>query len=308
MRLKYTILWIENELETVQLKSPQIKKHLDDLCFDLEIIPKEDDADLIKLLTSNDVNLILVDYNLQEKKRTQKADAAAKKTGDEIIDAIRRNRLYNEVVFYSAGPFRDRIRAQLEGVYYSNLEGLPMKAISIIDLTLKKNQDINNIRGMFIAETIDLENKLEDLINAFFGSDSEKKTVCEHLISPEFRVFEFSDKYKLMNIICKERTKSLAAQLTTLKDGDKRECAKKEMIMLERISSELAKIDKEIIFYRNILAHTSESNGNMLISYINKDKPITVNDEFCLSIRKNIKKHSENLDTVIKHLQTWKNC
>lgn len=301
MKLKYTILWIENERETIKLKEPAIRGHLDSLFFDTNIIIKEDDDGIIDLINSSDINLILVDYNLQEQKKKEKK----KKTGGEIIEAIRQNRLYNEIVFYSAGPFRDKISPQLEGVYYSNLEGLPDKVNAIIDLTLKKNQDINNIRGMFIAETIDLENKLEELINCYFGADIEKKVVCEELVSPEFRVFELTDKYKLMNIICRERTKSLVKQLAEA-PVEKKENIKKEMILLEKLSSELAKINTEIIANRNILAHTQESDQrNTLISYINKEEPIIVNDEFCLNIRKNIKKHSENLDKFIKHIQTW---
>jgi hypothetical protein len=301
MRLTYTILWIENDPETIKLKSPEIERHLDSLFFDAKIIPKEDDSGIIDLINNSDINLILVDYNLQEGKEEGKK----KKTGDEIIDAIRQNRVYTEVVFYSGGPFRNKIMSQLEGVFYSDLEGLPDKVNSIIDLTIKKNQDINNIRGMFIAETIDLENKLEELINLYFGSDTEKKTVCEELVSPEFRLFELADKYKLMNIICRERTKSLAQQLAKA-SPEKKEVVKKEMIMLEKLSSELAKINVEIINNRNILAHTEESGQrNTLISYINKGTPTIVNDEFCLSIRKNIRKHSKNFDTFIKHIESW---
>jgi len=302
MKLTYTILWIENDPETIKLKSPEIEKHLGTLFFDTKIIPKEDDTGIIDLINNSDLNLILVDYNLQE----QKEGDQKKKTGDEIITAIRQNRVYTEVVFYSGGPFRDKISPQLEGVFYSTLEGLPDKVNSIIDLTLKKNQDINNIRGMFIAETIDLENKLEELINCYFGSDIEKKVVCEELVSPKFRVFELTDKYKLMNIICRERTKSLVKQLAEA-PPEKKENIKKEMILLEGLTSELAKINTEIIDNRNILAHTKESDQrNILISYINKDKPTIVNDEFCLNIRKNLKKHSESLDVFIKHLQTWR--
>jgi hypothetical protein len=301
MKLTYTLLWIEDDPETIKLKSPEIKKHLDSLFFDTKIIPKEDDTGIIDLINNSDVNLILVDYNLREKKKGDDK----KKMGDEIIDAIRQNRLYTEVVFYSAGPFRDKISLQLEGVFYSDLEGLPDKVNSIIDLTLKKNQDINNIRGMFIAETIDVENKIEELINLYFGSDPEKKVVCERLVSPEFRVFELMDKYKLMNVICRERTKSLVKQLAQASQ-EKKDEIKKEMIMLEKLSSELAKINTEIIENRNILAHTKESGQrNALVSYINKDNPIIVNDEYCLNIRKNIRKHTENLEALIQHVRTW---
>jgi len=53
------------------------------------------------------------------------------------------------------------------------------------------------------------------------------------------------------------------------------------------------------------MAHTRASPGskNTLTSYILDNEPIVVDDEFCKNNRKNFKKHSKNLDALIKDFQ-----
>ena len=109
MKLKYKILWIENEEDWVESIEDQIQEYIEDMGFDYEkkLIRKEE-----KDIDYNNYDLILMDLNL-----------ADKPNGAELISKIRELGVYTDVVFYSAMGIDD-LRAkgkekELEGVYYS---------------------------------------------------------------------------------------------------------------------------------------------------------------------------------------------
>ena len=108
MKLKYKILWIENEQDWVESIEDQIQEYLEDMGFIYERIPigKEE-----KNIDYNNYDLILMDLNL-----------ADQPNGAELISKIRNIGVYTDVVFYSARI--DELKAkgkekELEGVYYS---------------------------------------------------------------------------------------------------------------------------------------------------------------------------------------------
>jgi hypothetical protein len=292
VKLEYIILWLENDKETITLKSPEIKKHLTDLNFEVNVIEREDDSDTINILKTSDVNLILVDYNLQEQLK-----------GDNIINAIRQNQLYNEVVFYSAGSFRDKIKPQLEGVFYANIDNLVEKTKAIIDITLKKNQDISNIRGLFVAETTDLTKQMEEVIIKILKIKEEPlKFFNSQVIQEEF----FSDyaKYKIIkrfldqkNTILKEKILSTAEpELTSLKSLQKQ---------VDDIYKDFSHYQQEVIELRNELAHCKKSEkGRHILCVHNKisgsfeDK--NYDEKMCSQIRKNFLKQSQRLNEIMK--------
>ena len=88
MKLKYKILWIENEQDWVDSIEDQIQEYLEDLGFtyDMKLISKEE-----KNIDYNDYDLILMDLNL-----------ADQPNGAELISKIRELGSYTDVVFYSS--------------------------------------------------------------------------------------------------------------------------------------------------------------------------------------------------------------
>ena len=69
----------------------------------------------------------------------------------------------------------------------------------------------------------------------------------------------------------------------------------------KKIKGIFTKANTEVIYIRNIMAHAIEdpTSQDCLVSYLNKDNPIKVDDEFCKETRKTLKKHSENLDQLV---------
>lgn len=289
MDLKYDILQFEDDSGYIISIKKLLEDYLDDLGFKLQLHVEEDGDKLNKLIENDDWDLILMDYNLKSNTK-----------GDELINRIRNNELYTEIIFYSEdSTFEDEIRSKLiEGVYFvRGRDKLVEKVMKIINLTLKKSQDVNNMRGLVIAETIDIEAKMEGLILTYFGLDEEKNNVFKKILDPAFDAISTKKKFDLINKICKERIVSL----NKMSEGS----PNNKLSDIRNLYEEFKKIEDEIINTRNILAHVKESkeNKNTLTSTNEKNKTvITVDDDWCRKTRKNILKHSNNLDTLIKHL------
>jgi len=289
MILKYKILWFEDSHTFVDSLSPRIKAHLESLEFDTNIQINPGSGDVIGLVTEYDPDLILIDYDLGEGSK-----------GDTFLTVIRRNELYTDIVFYSQHTdFLAKVGGLLEGAFFTERNNLYEKTCKIIDLTIKKQQDVNNIRGIIIAETIYLERKIDDFTRRYFGPDEEKRAAFDKILDPTFGALMLSKKCDLINHICKEKIKALT------KVSDKAEQTEKVEINikksnLEKIMSQFKNIYSDIIEIRDIMAHAEESSEsrNTLISRIGKKKTIIVNDEFCKESRRNIKKHSGNLDEL----------
>lgn len=236
-------------------------------------------------------------------------------TGDQLISKIRSNQLITEIIFYSEkkeefiAALREISQENvfLEGVYYAdNREALPAKLKSIIDLTLKKQQDINNIRGLVIAETIFLENKVENSLIKFFGTD-EKGMVFQKILDPQFGIIDTKKKCDLLNRICKvkKQTYSQQHQNVPAEKLEEKKILQDNIDRFQYIYNEIVKLNDEVVNIRNILAHTNPSpeKKNELISTLKKNEErIVINEEWCISTRKNLKKHSENLDLLLNTL------
>ena len=140
MKLKYKILWIEDELDSIERPKKQIQKYLEDdygfECseedivikdydeFEEEYIYEENQRKIVKD-SIKEFDLLLVDFNLGEEEQT----------GDKLIDIIR-DGIYSEILFYS-----------------SELESINIK--------------LNNhfIDGVFTSDRDHLEDKIKKLIN-----------------------------------------------------------------------------------------------------------------------------------------------
>ena len=177
MNLKYRILWIENEKDWVESIEDQIQEYLENLGFICEkkLIAKEEQD-----ISYNDYDLILMDLNLAEQPN-----------GADLISKIRDLGVYTDVVFYSASGI-DELRAkgrekELEGVFYSSRTPDTIfvnRVKAVINATLKKVQDLNNLRGLVMAEVSELDGMMVDLIYKYYvqnETSSLKTTFHDHI-------------------------------------------------------------------------------------------------------------------------------
>ena len=204
MRIKYNILLFEDSASYAESLATVLSSFLENLGFELVLNRESDGNKCDELIQNKDIDLILIDLNLE-----------SGDYGDQVIAKIRKNEFYKEIIFYSndTKKFKKLIDEELgpvEGVYFHvGRTNLPDKIKTIINMTLKKNQEVNNLRGLVIAETIDLEEKMEQIIIKYFDlTDAEKEEVFrERVLGPEF--FTTALKHHLVNRICKEKVACL---------------------------------------------------------------------------------------------------
>lgn len=300
MRIDYKILWFEDSEDWYNSIIEEIEDYLDDHGFKLNSKRFENGNDLESIDLSY-FDLILMDFNLSNGDN-----------GGRLIESIRRHDVFTEVIFYSQNSIsklRDELKSKsLEGVYCSsrNPEEFLPKVQKIIFTTIKKVQDLNNMRGLVMAETAILDSKMLDIARRFVEN-------------PENHATKIEIKDKVLKTI-KDRLKDFESY-DPLTDFEKIitntyfEAALKWRVV-KNISDDLAKVnlinpeqhalvknyENEIIQPRNKLAHLKEmtdETGKQVLT----TKGFTFNDEVCVILRKNLQKHLVNFEKIHSALE-----
>lgn len=299
MRLKYKILWIENEEDWVDSICDQIQEHLSDLGFEFEkkLIAKEESVNY------DEYDLILMDLNLAEQPN-----------GAELIERIRNLNVFTDIVFYSSieiDILREKGREKnLEEVYYSGRtpeNSFVRKVCQVIDSTIKKVQDLSNLRGLVMAEVSDLDSLMDDIIQKYYVDQS---------LLDEFHRKITKDKEKNIKksldndgIDCKKTCKLNWHQLNIdklLKIIDSSQKVRAINILLERHKKQgtvlykspnnkgfVDNYNKDIIDVRNNLAHCSSiiENGKEILKTRGGD--LAFDTDMIIEIRKKIRVYHE---------------
>lgn len=296
MKLKYRILWIENEEDWVESIEDQIQEYLEDLGFIYErtIIAKEE-----KNINYNDFDLILMDLNL-----------ADQPNGAELISKIRDLGVYTDVVFYSASGI-DELRAkgrekELEGVFYSGRTpetAFINRVKAVIDTTLKKVQDLNNLRGLVMAEVSELDAMMDKIIPSFFNTDERMELFHKHITSNREKTLQ---KSLNCNSKCQLSWRgSSIDEIVSLLDSSQKARAIK--IILEQSRPDLYSESNfyeeyvaSIITPRNELAHCKSEARDGVEVLLTRKGDKCFDETFFKEIRKNILKYSGIFNELLR--------
>lgn len=294
MKIKYRILWIENEQDWVESIEDQLQDYLEDLGFIYErtLIGKEE-----KNIDYNNYDLILMDLNL-----------ADQPNGAELITKIRNLGVYTDAVFYSARI--DELKAkgkekELEGVYYSGRTpetSFANKVKAVIDSTLKKVQDLANLRGLVMAEVSELDGKMEDVLRKYYVqnvTEELKKTFHDHITKKnEERLKNNLEGCGKKEKVCYHKWKDMEIQdIIPQMEAAQMAKAVNYIIPQELYTPSRANFFEdykaEIVEIRNELAHCASKIEEGKEILITRKGNKTFNDEDIKRIRKNILKYSE---------------
>ena len=308
MNLKYRILWIENEEDWVESIEDQIQDYLEDLelVYEKKLIVKEEPG-----IDYNKYDLILMDLNL-----------ADHPNGAELISKIRALGVYTDVVFYSA--WMEELREQrrdkeMEGVYYSSRTpdtSFVKKVKAVIDSTLKKVQDLNNLRGLVMAEVSELDVRMLSIIDRYFiqkESDEKTRTFKKHLVDD----VEKATKKKLAESVncdklCKHKWSTLSIQ-DIIKDFEFDSSRKARSIRLILEIENIPYDAKNGNFYedyyldmlkmRNDLAHCISRIKEGKEILVTKNEDVEFDDKRFQDIRKQIRYYNgifDEIENIIK--------
>lgn len=189
MKLEYKILWLDDNKKVIEEDGypSEIEEHLREKAFIPKIILVDCKDDFFGNLEQDDFDLILTDFNLNDSEN-----------GDEIIQQVRNRSIFTEIMFYSAlskikNPenldritFLDTSKMIDRNNHFPNVI---KKAISLIDLTIKKFENIVVMRGMIMQETSSLDATIENIVNKYIATLNEENKqllLNDIFINPKF--------------------------------------------------------------------------------------------------------------------------
>jgi putative prophage encoded two-component system response regulator len=294
MKLEYKILWLDDNKKAIEEDSYslEIEKHLREKAFIPEIILVDHKDEFFRNLDSVDFDLILTDFNLNDTD-----------TGDKIIQQVRNRSIFTEIMFYSAQSeikntinldritFLDTSKTTNKNHYQDVIE----KAISLIDLTIKKFENIVVMRGLIMQETSSLDTIIKSIVVKYLETldDNNKQNLLEDILSSIER--NATEKYnkvksnKINDILrdnilfdSSQKIKALGKILTKLKLTD--------------FSDDYT---NDIISNRNKLAHAELiKNDQGKDCFKSKNNEIIFDEEFCKNIRKNLISYREKIENL----------
>lgn len=331
MNLGYKILWFEDEPASFMAKNRLVKRIVENFGFNYSVPRNEIDGANIETINFGQYDLIISDLKLSNVR------------GTALLHKIRDKGIYTEVIFYSSigeSALREELKKfEIDGVYCADRtnENFKEKVGKVIETTIKKVQDVNNTRGLVIAETILLEKKIESVLLSYFNEtekilDEQKakllkkihsKKVIRHqsdievLEKVDFKdiksliekdILTTSNSFDAIQSILKDKIKEFGVQMSVKgMPASLRDEIEHKRTGLKMIKEELNNFRDEILKIRNTLAHVEEEfdeDGTPYLNSVNTDGAVIKfdNAEY-IRIRKNFIKHNLNLDSIIEHLK-----
>lgn len=297
MQLKYKVLWIDDEPLTASIL--RVERHIkNQFMFIPEILKISSEDEFEKMnLDYKDFDLVLLDYQLANEKTTEK-----------ILEQIKSKSFYSEICFYSSKvKFLDYVRKNIEmfeGVYFQEGRiGLIEKIKEIINLTLKKTQDINNLRGLVMAETGDLDSLKEEILELFFNSNASSKEEIKTNIIDKLK----ENKTNLTELINSLEDDTDSVFIKFFKD--KADFSTKST-NIHRINKNLKNeksfdhetFRKEILEPRNNLAHVKEEIKEGKKVLLGKKSTLIFSHKYCSEMRGKILNYKKILEEIKNEL------
>ncbi len=201
MKLTYKLLWFDNEPDMVRTSERRLTRMMRSKGFNLEIENRDDISpeSIDKLGTDlaqyNPYDMIIFDHDLGDRKGTDLAQQL-------------RGKVFTDMVYYSAASI-DELRkaiyeAKVNGVFLINKQSCADDLMRILEDHIKKNCDLNSMRGIVLDALSEMEVKLR-----------------RHL----------TGKLKVDPALCQDRLASFKERL----DGRSKQLAKKAIKMTEEL-------------------------------------------------------------------------
>lgn len=294
MKIDYNILWFEDNKESYETKVSLVKDIIEDFGFQFNPPRREVDGANINNIPYNKYDLIIADLGLANETKAT-----------DLMTHIRKENIFTTVLFYSSsGEMKVReavAKNQIDGAYCSGRddEDFERTIKDVIEILIKKFQDLNNMRGLVLAETSDFDNMMNDIIKEAL----QDKTYSEQLKGAIFCSIKkhVNEKTKIFNKAEINNDINKLIKDNILFSSTQKSNAVNFLVKENIFSAEIRKImdnySEEIIQTRNKLAHIKEvkdADGKVSLQAANFE----FNDEKCKDIRTCIKKHRINLEQI----------
>jgi hypothetical protein len=215
MKIKYKIVWLDDQPETMRKYLDDIKLILEENYFIPDIqepyISYENFQQSFQTTNNDDVygevfndcDLLLIDFNIAEKQENEE------KTGATLISQLRLKGIYTETVFYSNAMDEYRKKPgkpELDNVIYADKNELISKIEKLIKKQVVQSMIISNLRGYLMDCTSDFDFICRNVSEYFFIKlNSEQQLdvlkMAEEYIHSQYKLEnkkfeEINNKYK----------------------------------------------------------------------------------------------------------------
>jgi len=293
MKISYSILWFD---DTEDFFDSLDLEPLEELIKSWGFTPKfefvSDPESFMSHEPFREFDLIAVDYNLEDYGH-----------GEEFIKKIREHGIYTEVIFYSsinAPELWNAIRKEeLEGVFVANRKGLLTKIEKVAKQSVHKVLDLENVRGIVMAEVGNIDAQLDDIINAAFM-----------MLLPEVQDAVFSKYVGRITKQHNDKSKDVSEMehngsidpLLAFCDSNKK------WNLLQSIGKKHPNVDmgllgdyaEEILKPRNFLAHgkpKSQDDGSLLFEHHGHE--FVFDDNVSSTLRQSLQKYSDKFNSIL---------
>lgn len=293
MRIEYKIFWVEDDNSWFETNKDLFEDTLEEWGFKLSYERAksvEEVNQFIKADGFGSFDLMLIDLKLNNNEEEY---------GNKIIELIRNNEVYTDIIFYSSAI--DRVHEimrtnELEGVYTSSRNALESKFVKVAKTTIKKIQEVNTVRGLLMAETSDLDDMM---LNIILKALEENDEVLEKYIKEKMNE-TISDNQK--RIDSEEKTISFKIKDGRIFTSFHKAKAINKICSLKPLDIQkfFENYNRDVLKTRNIFAHVKEEvrdGKKVLISTLSGEEEI-FNDERCIEIRKKLIEYRELLENI----------
>lgn len=276
MKIDFSILWVDDNKDFVESLRPQLNKWMDDHGLGLTIHWHPGEAGVYADLTKHEVELIVLDYKLKGGKK-----------GDAIISEIREKGFFEDIIFYTTDAIpNDMFAVPPDGVFFVARGDAKDRIKDLIGVKIRRASDLATLRGWIVADAIELEAIMGRVLAKCF---KDMEVLFRDRVLVEEGMFDFGKKHKVLNGILKD-------QIAILNKVQPKSQALPKLQSCKKI---LDAFPKEIIEVRNALAHQmaeiAETGHKKIKTKTKEAKEIVITPEGCVTIRKNVRKHLDNL-------------
>lgn len=324
MKHEYHIVWFEDDEDFVADTREFFTEELRNLGFRLKLTHEEDIRKFDDIDFSN-VDLILSDLNMDSDSTDDDDD-----TGKTLIELVRDRGILTEIFFYSGAPKNLEASVQELSKNISHIQrlgihagrkGIEKKIIEFIEASIRKLEDLNNMRGLIISQAIELENDIIQICSSLLPDpatkDSEPDTysVLHKRVDRQFDCKSCKKRFSILDaddlslevllekqfLTTSDKLQVLRGHLKTIKSN----CNDTQTDLINRLLKHPT-LELDLIHHRNIYAHqpVETSDGEQVLRSINKlAKDVTHNKNWCANIRKNFLDYADLLDELRNSFQ-----
>ena len=158
MKLQYKVLWFDDSEDLLDsIDWDYLNEQITEWGFMPQFTKVTTATDFIAQSPFQEYDLIVVDFNLEEYGH-----------GQDFIKQVRDQKVFTEIIFYSSGStgqLWDAVRShELEGIYVANKPAIIERILKVGRQTLRKVLDLENMRGIVMAEVGDLDLQLDKIL------------------------------------------------------------------------------------------------------------------------------------------------